>query len=366
MREFDCAIYRGDTSKGIFFLEHNIPKREYWDKFLCEGMGGETKQIDGLGGGSSVTSKVAIIGKGKGCINYTFVQVSIDKEVVDYKSNCGNISAAVGPFAYNSGLIEDDMIVKEESDENHLCVRIYNTNTDKFIKSRFEIRDGRFYPYGDFHIAGVPNSASKIELSFLNPEGSLKKGLLPTNQAIQEIQTSFGNLNISIVDAGAALVFVRAKDVLSGKIFDDISHEELEKLEEIRGRASEILGLSSHSEARFKNPSIPKLALLDFPQDYVSSGNAKIYQHDSNISIRMMSMQKPHPAIAMTGTVCIAMASNIENTLVHSHVRNHGGSNLRISHPSGIIECGIRKDGIEIARTARRILEGKVFSRNDF
>ncbi|RTI73805.1 PrpF domain-containing protein [Campylobacter jejuni] len=366
MKEFKCSIYRGGTSKGVCFLEYDLPKKELWTDFLCEVMGGETKQIDGLGGGVSVTSKVAIISKGKNCINYTFAQVAVDKHIVDFKSNCGNISSIVGPFAYDSGLISEDMLFKDECDEDHICIRIYNTNTSKFIKSRFAIKGSEFNPNGKHKIAGVPGAASKIELSFLEPQSSLGRGLLPTNNELQTIQTSFGEIEISIVDAGAPLVFMRSKDLLIKGIYDEISQNELEKIEEVRGIASELLGLASRKEAVFKNPAIPKAALVDFSQDYINMSKDNIKKNESNIAVRMMSMQKPHPAIAITGTVCIGMASLIQNSLVAKHLKNFDGKNLKIAHPSGIIECKVSHDFVQITRTARRILKGIVFTKQDF
>lgn len=366
MKEFKCSIYRGGTSKGVCFLEQDLPKKELWTDFLCEVMGGETKQIDGLGGGASITSKVVIIGAGKDCINYTFAQVAIDKNVVDFKANCGNMSSAVGPFAYDSGLINENMLFKDECDENHLCVRIYNTNSNKFIKARFKVKDKHFDCEGNHKIAGVPGTSSKIKLAFLDPQGSIGRGLLPTNESFQKIQTSFGEIEISIIDAGAPLVFMRSKDLLSKGIYEEISTKELDKIEEVRGIASELLGFASKAEAQFKNPAVPKAALVDFSQDYTSVSGEKISKNQSNIAIRMMNMQKPHPAIAVTGTVCIGMASLIENSLVQKHLQNFNTSILKISHPSGIIECEVGDNFVQITRTARKILKGFVFTKQEF
>lgn len=366
MKEFNCSVYRGGTSKALCFLERDLPEKSRWDDFLCEAMGGYTKQIDGMGGANSLTSKVAIISAADDCVNYTFAQVAIDKNVVDYKSNCGNISSCVGPFAYDSGLIKDEMLFKDECDENHICLRIFNTNTKKYIKSRFKIKDNLFDEEGNHQIAGVPGSASKIEISFLNPEGSLGKGLLPTKKQIQTIQTSFGQIQISIIDAGAALVFIQARDVLKNMLYDEISQEELDKIEEIRSIASEILGLANRKEATYKNPAVPKAALVDFSYDYLDMNGQLITKHDSNVAIRMMSMQKPHQAIAITGTVCIAMASKLKDTLVYKHLKNCESNILKISHPSGIIECEVLDNEVKITRTARRLMKGFIYTKSNF
>lgn len=366
MKEFNCSVYRGGTSKALCFLQSDLPEKSRWDEFLCEVMGGYTKQIDGMGGANSLTSKVAIISPGNDCINYTFAQVAIDKNVVDYKSNCGNISSAVGPFAYESGLVKDEMLFLDECDENHICLKIFNTNTKKYIKSRFKIKDNHFDEEGDCVIAGVPGSASKIEISFLEPEGSLAKGLLPTKKQIQTIQTSFGKIEVSIIDAGAALVFIQAKDVLKNMLYDEISNEELEKIEEIRSIASEILGLANRKEASFKNPAIPKVALVDFSYDYLDMNGQLITRYDSNIAIRMISMQKPHQAIAITGTVCTAMASKLKDSLVYKYLKNCQENILKISHPSGVIECEVLDNAVKITRTARKLMKGVIYTKSNF
>lgn len=377
MNKFRCSIYRGGTSKAVCFLESDMPSKDKWTEFLCDVMGGNTKQIDGLGGAASVTSKVAIVNVVNNELLYTFAQVSIDKQIVDFNSNCGNVSSCVGAFAYDLGLIDlndervyEKIIIKDECDfaNNIICVRILNTNTNKYLKARFKIdsNKNRFDYKGDCKIAGVPNSASEITLSFINPESSINKGLLPTNKASEIIKTSFKDIEISIVDAGAVLVFMNAKDLLKNGIYDEISSDELAKIEEVRSIASELIGLASKEEATIKNPSIPKACLIDFPQDYTTSSGQKISKNESNISIRMMSMQKPHPSIAVTGTVCISKASEIKDSLVYKFLQNKKEGVLTISHPSGLIESKITSNSIGITRTARCIMQGYVFTRNDY
>ena len=205
------TIMRGGTSKGIYILESDLPKdKEAWDEILLRLMGSpDAKQIDGLGGSQSVTSKVAIVKRSQRAdadVDYTFAQVSVDKPIVSYKGNCGNISSGVGPFALEKGLVTPK--------ENETTVRIYNTNTGKIIAADVKTSDEGVNYTGDFQIAGVPGTASPIRLKFINPAGTLGKGLLPTGNAVDMLTVpDFGEVEVSIVDAANPLVFVKAKDL---------------------------------------------------------------------------------------------------------------------------------------------------------
>lgn len=174
-------LMRGGTSKGAYILEDDLPEdREEWEPILLKLMGSpDKKQIDGLGGSQSVTSKVAIVKKSSRAdadVDYTFAQVSVDKPLVSYKGNCGNISSGVGPFAIERGLIE--------AKEGTTSVRIFNTNTEKVIIADVKTKDGCVEYDGDFAIAGVPGTASPVRLKFVEPSGTLGKGLLPTGNAV--------------------------------------------------------------------------------------------------------------------------------------------------------------------------------------
>ena len=239
------TIMRGGTSKGIYILQSDLPEnREEWDAILLRLMGSpDSKQIDGLGGSQSVTSKVAIVGKSQRVdadVDYTFAQVSVDKPIVSYKGNCGNISSGVGPFALEKGLVTPN--------ENETTVRIYNTNTGKIIAADVKTSGNHVNYTGDFQIAGVPGTASPIRLKFLNPAGTLGKGLLPTGNAVDVLTVpDFGEVKVSIVDAANPLVFVNAKDLgLTGKENPNELNADaakLELLETVRGLAAVKLGL---------------------------------------------------------------------------------------------------------------------------
>ena len=175
-----CTVMRGGTSKGLYFLKKDLPEDgQQRDALLMRIMGSpDPKQIDGLGGAASVTSKVAIVSRSERPgvdVDYTFAQVAVDKPLVSYKGNCGNISSGVGPFALEKGLVNPK--------EPVTTVRIYNTNTDKVIEAQVQVENGRVKYDGDFAIAGVPGTAAPIKLSFIDPMGSVTGKLLPTGNA---------------------------------------------------------------------------------------------------------------------------------------------------------------------------------------
>ena len=223
------TLLRGGTSKGVYILQSDLPEdRAAWEPILLRLMGSpDRKQIDGLGGSQSVTSKVAIIQKSArpdADVDYTFAQVSVDKPLVSYKGNCGNISSGVGPFAIEKGLVE--------AKDGETAVRIYNTNTDKIIEAVVKTPNGQVAYEGDFAIAGVPGAASPVKLKFLDPAGTLGHGLLPTGNAVDVLEVpGYGPVEVSIVDAANPLVFARAKDLgLTGRESADELNADAAKL----------------------------------------------------------------------------------------------------------------------------------------
>jgi len=372
VQSISCNILRGGTSKGVFFLEKDLPPMgAERDKLLLRIMGSpDTRQIDGLGGATSTTSKVAILAPGKQDgidVDYTFAQVSVDKAVVSYSGNCGNISSAVGPFAVDCGLVKaSDPVTK---------VRILNTNTNKILVEEVQTPGGKICYDGDFEIPGVPGTAAPVKLHFVEPAGSMGKGLLPTGNVIDKlIVEGIGSLEISIVDAANPLVFVRAEDVgMTGKELPseiDGNKDLLELLENIRGSAAVLMGLTSESSrAAWETPGVPKMTIVSAPGDYVSSDGKNISSESIDLISRMMSMQKAHPTYAMTGAVCTAAAAVIPGSLVNQACRKDmDPACLRIGQPKGVLETGVEYslgDGgatfIESAygyRTARLLMKG--------
>ncbi len=365
------TLLRGGTSKGVYLLEKDLPaNRKEWDGLLLRLMGSpDKKQIDGLGGSQSVTSKVAILRKSDrpdADVDYTFAQVSVDKAVVSYGGNCGNISSGVGPFAIEKKLVP--------ALEGSTLVRIYNTNTGKVIQEEVPTANGQVLYDGDFGIVGVPGTAAPLKLKFVDPAGTLGKGLLPTGNAVDLLEVpGHGSTEVSLVDAANPLVFVKASDLgLTGTELPEAINgdpELLRLLETIRGLAAMKLGLcSTPEEAAWVTPGLPKMTLVAPPADYTTSSGEAVKGNQVDLVARMMSMQKPHPSYAMTGAMCTAAAAAVPGTLVQQVLRPGCNlQNIRIGHPGGILPCGVDPEGEGPVpsirdtfgyRTANLLLEG--------
>jgi 2-methylaconitate cis-trans-isomerase PrpF len=369
---------RGGTSKGLFFLEQDLPEK--WDErkeVILRAFGSPDptgRQLDGLGGGTSTTSKLAIISKIPGepnAVNYTFGQVEILTSLIDMKGNCGNISAAVGPFAIDAGLIEN-------IEEPYTTVKIFNTNTQKYMYARVPVKEGKTEYEGDYAIPGVPTTGRKIQLDFMEPGGSVTGRLLPTHQVREWLETdSYGRYEVSIVDAANPCVFVNASDIgISGtELPKDLDNDPdfLGRILEIRGAAAVRLGLAETIQDAIQHcPAVPKACILAPSTDYVSTSGSVIRKNDVDIVARMMSMGKLHPSYAITGGICLAIASQIEGTLVHQLVSQnpHDPRMIRIGHCSGVMDVGAHvscTDGKwhahygRVYRTARRLMTGTVY-----
>jgi len=372
-----CAIYRGGTSKPVFFLEGDLPKdAKKRDQVVLEAFGTpDIRQIDGLGGADPLTSKVAYIGAPTVSgtdINYTFGYVGIANPVIDYAGNCGNTSAAVGPFALLRGLIKPTEPITK--------VRIYNTNTKKIILAEFPVKDGEFVSEGDFKIDGVPGTGSKILLDFIGSGGSVTGKLLPTGKVRQEVKfPTLGTLEVSMVDAANPFVFVRAKDLgLRGnENMDEFGNNEatLKKCEEIRSVVAEIMGIAKREEATAKSPGYPKIAVVAPPASY-STPKGQVQASEIDVVARMTALQKLHKAYAVTGAVCLGTAAKIGGSVVHEIYRDVQPENppaVRIGHPTGTLQVEIELEKINgqleltkaaLARTARLLMDGNVYVRH--
>ncbi len=365
------TVMRGGTSKGIYILEKDLPEdKAEWEPLLLRMMGSpDKKQIDGLGGAQSVTSKVAIVKRSERSdadVDYTFAQVSVDKPLVSYKGNCGNISSGVGPFAIEKGLVP--------AEDGTTTVRIFNTNTGKVIAADVATENGRVVYQGDFPIAGVPGTGSRIRLKFIDPAGTLGQGLLPTGNAADTLEIpGFGPVEVSIVDAANPLVFVKATDLgLTGRELPDAlngDEEKLALLETVRGMAAQRLGLTEdYRKSAWETPGIPKMTFVAEAADYVTSDGKEVRKEDIDLLSRMMSMQKPHPSYAMTGAMCTAAAAVIPGSVVQQVLNPKADTEyIRIGHPGGVLACGVEYEMKENEpviedtfgfRTANLLLEG--------
>ena len=371
------AVYmRGGTSKAVFFHENHLPKDpEIRDCVILAAYGSpdpNRRQIDGMGGAVSTTSKVAIISSSRDPnydVNYHFGQVSIDKPKIGYQGNCGNISSAVGPFAIDEGLINVE--------EPITTVRIYQTNTKKLIIAEVPVREGLYNEGGDYAIDGIPGTGGKVTLHFVNPGGSVTGKLLPTNNVTDAVEVpGVGEITTSIVDAANPVVFVRARDIgLKGTEISEIdgSAEIRQKLEAIRSRGAVMLGLaSSPEEASEISQDVPKMAFVSEPQDYTAVTGRNISKGEIDIVGRIMSMGTLHKAYAATGAICTAGAAKIEGTVLHDMLGKGAleTKEIRLGHPGGIIPVGVEvdKEGNSyeykeavLGRTARRLMDGYIY-----
>lgn len=366
---------RGGTSKGLFFHDHHLPADPHVrDRVILAAFGSPDpfkRQIDGVGGGVSTTSKVAIISPSDSPdydVVYNFGQVSIDRPMVDYKSNCGNISSAVGPFAVDEGLVQ--------AVEPITRVRIHQLNTDKLITADVPVKDGRFNAEGDYAIAGIPGTHSRITLGFADPGGALTGKLFPTGKRRDSIELPDGeHIEVTIIDAANPVVLVRAEDIgLAGIEIDEIDATDgiKARLEAVRCQAAVRIGLAaSEEEATMRSQAVPKIAFVTSPKSYTTTGGHTVRAQDIDITARIMSMGTLHRSYAVSGGISTAGAAMIPGTVAYDLLSENARKNelLRIGHPGGIIDIGavigIKGDQCHyqeavIGRSARRLMEGYV------
>lgn len=372
-----CAIYRGGTSKAIFFLENDLPKdQELRDKIILSVFGSpDPRQIDGLGGAEPLTSKSAIISVSSEKnidVNYTFGQVNINKPFIDYSSNCGNISSAVGPFAIENGLVNAvEPITK---------VVIYNTNTKRRFIAEVPVSNGKPQVIGDYNIYGVPTPGAEIKLDMAGTAGGKTGHLLPTGNTkdIINLKTLKRQITVSIIDAGSPTIFIKADDInLSGietpKEIDS-NKSLLDLLEKIRCIGAKMAGLvEDETEAHEKLLAIPMVAFVSKPKNYISHITGEKITPDSyDFLSRLMFMQITHKTYSGTASVATGTAAVIPNTVVNDLIdKNKKDNIIRIGHPAGImsVEMGIQKDTqgnykltrAAYGRTARQIMQGYTY-----
>jgi 2-methylaconitate isomerase len=366
---------RGGSSKGLFFKSVDLPDSvEEKNQIFLQALGSPDpyeRQLDGMGGGISSLSKIAFISLSdhpNADVDYTFGQVAVDQAIVDYRANCGNLSSAVGPFAVDEGLIN--------TSDGKCLVRIYNTNTKKIIHSYFSVKGGRFNPKGDFVIAGVPGSGSRIKLEFTDPGGALTGALLPTGKPIDTITLSTGHpIVASLVDASNPLIFISAESVgLSGTEHPDSIEQDnalMSKLDKIRRIGGVLMGLADvPEEVPLANP---KIAMVATPMNFTKLDGNIVAKSEFHISVRMLSMGRVHRAITSTGAMCCAAAINIPGTIPNSIVSNI--EELAVGNPSGIlpVNAKVKQHGdtvfiesLGIFRTARRLMDGFVYMRDQY
>jgi 2-methylaconitate cis-trans-isomerase PrpF len=370
------VFVRGGTSRALVFHRRDLPEdRARWDALFLAALGSPDpngRQLDGLGGGISSLSKVAIVGpptRPDADVDYTFGQVEVTRASVDYRGNCGNISSAIGPFAIDEGLLA--------AREPETVVRVHNTNTRKLIHARVPVEAGAAAVRGDFALDGVPGTGARIALDFLDPGGAVTGRLLPTGRLQEALDVpGLAPIAASLVDATNPMVFVRAKDLgLDGTERPEDLDARIglsARLEAIRGAAAVRMGLAETPEdAGRSTPAVPKVAIVAPPTGYRTLAGVTIEPDSVDLVARIVSMGKVHRAFALTGAMCLAVAARIPGTLVHEAAALPGGAgDVRIGHPSGILPVAGAvaggPDGAPVAqtvtvyRTARRLMEGYV------
>jgi len=365
---------RGGTSRALFFKDTDLPSQpERWKEIFLSALGSPDstgRQVDGLGGGGSSTSKVAVISSledPRYDVSYYFGQVAVDQPSVDFVGNCGNISSAVAPFAIDEGLVPGI--------EPTTVVRIHQRNTDKLIIAEVNVVDGRFDESGDYRIPGISGTGSRVTLHFIDPGGSLTGSLLPTGNVIDNLQhiKEIGDVQCSIVDAGNPFVFVKAVDlcidVKDLAQFDKVQTAAV--LESIRARAAVMLGLAEDDKkASIYSQAVPKIAVVSPAETYQTMDGKMVEGSDNDLLIRCISMGRLHKAMPGTAAICAAGAVKIEGTVVSQVAESDTSrSKVRFGHPSGVMDtCSkVEQRGGHIHyrqatffRTARRIMEGNI------
>lgn len=374
-KRIPAVLMRGGTSKGLFFHDNHLPSDiDARNRVILAAFGSpdpNRRQIDGVGGGVSTTSKVAIISPSISPdydVVYNFGQVSIDRPIVDWKGNCGNISSAVGPFAVDEGLVKAVAPVTR--------VRIHQLNTNKLITADVPVKNGRFDEQGDYAIAGVPGTYARVTLGFADPGGALTGKLFPTGNRRDTIEMpDHGLVTITIIDAANPVVLVRAEDIgLTGVEIDEVdtSTAITTTLETIRCKAAALIGLAaSEEEATQRSQAVPKVAFITAAKPYTTTGGEAVAAQDVDLVGRIMSMGTLHRSYAVSGGIATAGAAMIPGTVAFDLLKedSRGKGLLRIGHPGGMIDIGAvidvegdrctYKEAV-IGRTARRLMEGYV------
>ena len=296
MRKFPCVFMRGGTSKGCMFLASDLPAREQWDDIFVQAMGSpDPKQIDGLGGCVSSNNKIVVVSKSDRPgidVDYIVGQSIVGQPKIDYKSNCGNMTAATAPFAVEMGLVE-------HLTEPTTIVHMFNLNTNKAIDVEVPVKDGQFNNEGDCAIAGVEGTAGELKVNFLDPAGAKTGKLFPTGKAKEVLNLGEeGTIEASILDVSNPMVIVRASDLgikgteLPAEV--DANKALARKLEAIRGAACVEMGFAKDpADATANSPAVPKVGFVTAPVDFTDISGREVKARDGHLCPRHQRLQVP-------------------------------------------------------------------------
>ncbi|CAI8835378.1 MULTISPECIES: 2-methylaconitate cis-trans isomerase PrpF [Pseudomonas] len=379
-----ATYMRGGTSKGVFFSLQDLPEVAQVpgparDALLLRVIGSPDpydKQIDGMGGATSSTSKTVILSKSIKAdhdVDYLFGQVSIDKPFVDWSGNCGNLSAAVGSFAISNGLVDASRIPYN----GVAVVRVWQANIGKTIIAHVPITNGEVQETGDFELDGVTFPAAEVQVEFMDPAAEEEGGggsMFPTGNLIDQLEVpGVGTFQATMINAGIPTIFVNAEDIgytgteLQSAINSD--PKALQMFETIRAYGALRMGLISNLDDAAKRQHTPKVAFVAKPADYVASSGKAIAASDVDLLVRALSMGKLHHAMMGTAAVAIGTAAAISGTLVNLAAGGVERNAVRFGHPSGTLRVGaeaslengewVVKKAI-MSRSARVLMEGYV------
>ena len=373
-----AVFMRGGTSNAVVFNQKDLPQdRALWDEIFLAAIGSPDpngRQLDGMGGGVSSLSKVCVVGpstRPDADIDYTFAQVQVKEAKVDYGANCGNMSSAMGPFAVDEGMVK---VSGREA-----LVRIHNTNTKKIIHALFSVDEGLAAVDGDLAIPGVSGTGSPVKLEFRDPGGATTGKLLPTGNVVDTLDVpGLGKIRASLVDAANATVWINAKDIgLTGTELPeqlDADAAVMQKLSAIRIAGSVAMGIAENAEEAAKKKSIPFIGFVSPVQDAKLLSGETISANDVDLTGRVISNGQTHRALPLTVSLCMAVASRLEGSVVNEVLRKglQAEAPVRIGMPSGILTVAAtvkQSGGVWHAeqgafyRTQRRMFEGQVLVR---
>ncbi|HCH2612709.1 TPA: 2-methylaconitate cis-trans isomerase PrpF [Vibrio parahaemolyticus] len=375
-----ATYMRGGTSKGVFFNLEDLPSEaqvagEARDKLLLRVIGSPDpygKQIDGMGGATSSTSKTVIVSRSSRDdhdVDYLFGQVSIDKPFVDWSGNCGNLSAAIGPFAIHTGLIPQERI----PENGIVTVRVWQMNISKTILVHVPIVNGFVQETGEFELDGVTFPAAEIQVDFVDPaagEGSM----FPTGNLVDDLVVpDVGTFNATFINAGIPTIFIDAESIgyQGTELQDDINNDDaaLAMFESIRAHGALKMGLISELEEAQTRQHTPKIAFVSKPKNYQSSSGKAVNESEIDVLVRALSMGKLHHAMMGTAAVAIASAACVPGTLVNLAAGGGEKESVTFGHPSGTLKVGAQAKQTEqgwvvqkaiMSRSARILMEGFV------
>lgn len=375
-----ATYMRGGTSKGVFFTLSELPKAaqrpgEARDKLLLRVIGSPDpyeKQIDGMGGATSSTSKAVILSKSESPdhdVDYLFGQVTIDKPFVDWSGNCGNLSAAVGPYAIANGLVDPSRV----PDNGMVEVRIWQVNIGKTIVAKVPMTEGQVQETGDFELDGVTFPAAEIPVAFMDPADG-EGAIFPTGNLVDDLDVpGVGVLKATLINAGIPTVFINAQAIgYTGKELQDAINGDAKALamfETIRAHGGVRMGLIKHVDEAANRQHTPKVAFVAPPASYTASSGKAVDGESIDLLVRAMSMGKMHHAMMGTAAVAIAAAASIKGTLVNEAAGGGDRDAVTFGHPSGSLRVGAQASLVDgrwqidkavMSRSARVLMEGNV------